>query len=433
MDKKKFDDLTLADTIDFIERDIDAVIVVDANADKYRCVARRGYFTEIIEEAGCYQELLKALFFHFNNSDTPVVEDYHVFVRASGKFSGKYSKRTNIKHNDTLHTIQMTIYPTSQDGMYIFILNELDGSQHLDDTFTSKKVNTIQNTYLFSMYVDLLKDSTNSISIKEMSDEVMHQDIKYSEWRTMIVNTIWPEDQAIFMERTDPDYLRKNLSPGRTSSFDCLMMNLEGKYIWVKLIFSRAETSNPSDFRFVFMVQDINDTAEDLMSTLKRYEELASKDSLTSVYNHGHIETEISNAIDSKRSSDTKASILMLDVDFFKSINDRFGHSVGDVTLVRFVKIITNFLSDRNAVVGRWGGEEFVAVVYDTEPEECVALAEALREKVAAENFDKVERLTCSIGVTHISSDDTATGAFDRVDKAVYEAKSAGRNCVKVR
>lgn len=433
MDKKKFDDLTLADTIDFIERDIDAVIVVDANADKYRCVARRGFFTEIIEETGCYQELIKTLWFHFNNSDTPVVEDYHVFIPTSGKFSGKYSKRINIKHQDIAHTVQMTIYPTSQEGLYIFILNKLDGSQHLDDALTNKKVDTIQNSYLFSMYVDLVKDSTNSISITEMSDEVMHQEIKYSEWRMMIVNMIWPEDQAIFLERTDPDYLRKNLAPGRASSYDCLMMNLEGKYIWVKLIFSRAETSNASDFRFVFMVQDINDTAEELMSTLKRYEELASKDPLTSVFNHGRIETEISNAIDSKKTSDTKASILMLDIDFFKRVNDEFGHSVGDVTLIHFVKVVTGFIGDRNAVVGRWGGEEFVAVIYDTEPVECEALAEALREKVATEAFEKVERLTCSIGVTHISSDDTAATAFDRVDKAVYEAKSAGRNCVKVK
>ena len=67
-----------------------------------------------------------------------------------------------------------------------------------------------------------------------------------------------PDDQQLFLERTDPDYLKSNLMPGRTSSFDCLMQNLEGKYIWVKLIFSRAETNNSEeDFRYVFMMQDI--------------------------------------------------------------------------------------------------------------------------------------------------------------------------------
>lgn len=432
MDSIKFSDITLADTMKFIGQEADAVIAVDSNDDKYRCVSRKGLFTEIIDETGIYTSLIKNLWYHFNNSNTPIVEDYDVFLPTAGKFLGKYSKRINVQHLDVTHIVQMTIYPTPQEGIYIFVLDELDGSQYVDEALTHKKVDTIQNTYLFSMYVDLVKDTTNSISITEISDEVMNQQLKYSEWRLMIVNMIWPDDQAIFLERTDPEYLRKNLAPGRASSYDCLMMNLEGKYIWVKLIFSRAETSNASDFRFVFMVQDINDTAEELMSTLKKYEELASKDPLTSAFNHGRIETEISNAIDGKNTNGAKASMFMMDIDYFKRVNDNYGHSVGDATLVHFVRTVSGFLKERNAVIGRWGGEEFVAVIYDTDEDECIALAEALREAVAAESFETIGSLTCSIGVTHIRPDDTASDAFNRMDKAVYEAKSAGRNCVKI-
>ena len=67
----------------------------------------------------------------------------------------------------------------------------------------------------------------------------------------MIVNVIGKDDQALFMERSDPEYLKKMFTPGRTSSFDCLMQNLEGVYIWVKLIFSRIETGNPDDYKYV--------------------------------------------------------------------------------------------------------------------------------------------------------------------------------------
>jgi len=299
----------------------------------------------------------------------------------------------------------------------------------------AKKVKSIQNTYLFSTYIDIVKDTTNSISITEISDEVMNQQIKYTQWRKMIVNMIWPDDQNLFLERTDPEYLKNNIAPGRTSSFDCLMKNLEGKYIWVKLTFCRSETRNPGDYRFVFMVQDINETAEELMNTLKKYEDLASKDPLTSVYNHGSIETEISNAITAKTDEnadpDAYISIMMLDIDYFKRVNDEFGHSVGDVTLVRFVQIISEIAKERNAVVGRWGGEEFVVVLYDTNEGDSFAFAERLRETVSSSYFANIGKITCSIGMTNICSDDDLNTAFNRMDKAVYLAKSAGRNCVK--
>ncbi len=327
----------------------------------------------------------------------------------------------------------MTIYPIKDhEEMYIFIMDELDKSQYLDETFTDKKVDTIQNTYLFSMYVDLMKDTINSISVTEMSEDVINQQIKYSEWREMIVNMISVEDQAIFNERTEPDYLKKNLAPGHSTSFDCLMKNLEGKYIWVKLIFSRAETKNNDDFRFVFMVQNIHDNYVDLMDTLKKYEDLASKDPLTSIYNRGRIETEINNAIEIYRKENMEVSLMMLDIDYFKRVNDEFGHSVGDNTLVHFVEVVSDFLKDHNAVMGRWGGEEFVVVFYETNISQIISYAEALREKVSGELFSRVGSITCSIGVTAITENDDLYLAFDRIDKAVYEAKSAGRNCVKM-
>ena len=427
-----FENCTLENVVAFVTEEVDSIIVVDGKNDRYKTIVRKGVFVDFIEEQGLYKDLIAKLWYHFNNSSTGVVEDYHVFIPTSGKFIGKYSKRLNIECHGVPHVIQMTIYPTAQEDIYIFILDELDGSQYVDETLTNNKVKSIQNTYLFSMYVDIVQDTINSISITEISDEVMNQQLKYSEWRMMIVNMIWPDDQALFLQRTSPEYLKKNLAPGKTSSYDCLMMNLEGKYIWVKLIFSRAETNNDEDFRFVFMVQDIHDNTVELMSTLKKYEELASKDTLTSVYNHGRIETEIRNAIESKKRKQQNTSIMMIDIDYFKSVNDRFGHSVGDATLVRFVNTILDIIKARGAVLGRWGGEEFVVVLYDADAENSFNFAEKLRNQVAETDFENVGHITCSIGITQIDINDDFGNAFDRMDKAVYEAKSAGRNCVKV-
>ena len=431
MNTDRISNITFDDAVRYAGQSADAIIVADGKADVYKALARRGFLSEYLNEEGRYLDLIERLWYHFNNSEDKVIEDYHVFIPTAGKFVGKYSKRLNITFNETAHIVQMTIYPMEEEQLYLFVLDELDGSLYIDETLTTKKVSTIQNTYLFSMYVDLVKDTTNSISITEISDEVMNQQLKYTDWRMMIVNMIWPDDKDIFLERTNPEYLKKNLAPGRTTSFDCLMMNLEGKFIWVKLIFSRAETLNPDDFRFEFMVQDIHENAEELMSTLKKYEDLASKDPLTAIYNHGRIETEMFNAIENIKKNGGNVAMMILDIDYFKRVNDEFGHSVGDITLVRFAKVITDFLRDNKAVAGRWGGEEFVAVIYDIDKEAAVNLAEALREKVAAEYFTNIGHITCSIGVTSAGPDDDLNTAFNRMDKAVYAAKSAGRNCVK--
>ena len=431
MSKIDIDNFSYEDSIEYVKNCVDAILIVDGEADRYKTLFKSGIFTDFIDDKGRYKDLIEKLWYHFNNSDETVAEGYHVFMPTSGKFQGKYSKRINISVDDITHIVQMTIYPIEGGETYLFILDELDKSLFVDEELTTKKVAAIQNTYLFSMYIDLVKDTTSSISVTEISDEVMNQQLKYSEWRMMIVNMIDEKDQPLFLERTDPEYLKKNFAPGRTSSFDCLMMNLEGKYIWVKLIFCRAETSNADDFRFVFMVQNIHENSIELLQTLKKYEQLASRDSLTGIFNHGRMETEISNAITMKKAHNNDISLMILDIDFFKHVNDKFGHTTGDVTLVKFTNIVSGYISGRNAVLGRWGGEEFVIVWYDTSSEEAQKSAEEIRSTVAAEKFGNIGQITCSIGVTTLNNADTFDDAFNRMDRALYNAKSSGRNCVK--
>ncbi len=426
-------DFTLKDAAEYIQRGIDAIVLVDADSDSYRTVVKKGLFEDFIDETGSYVALTQKLWFYLKDQqDTEVTEDYQVFIPRFGKFKGKYSRRLKLFKNGTPHSVQMTITPY-EGSYFLLILYELDSSEYMKEFLTNEKVNTIQNTYLFSMYIDLFKDTTSSISITEISDDTMDAEINYSQWRMMIVNMIWPDDKELFLERTDPEYLKKTLLPGRTSSFDCLMKNLEGKYIWVKLTFSRAETNNSKeDFRYVFMVQDINENSMQLMSTLKKYEELASKDTLTDIFNHGRIETELFNAIEIVSRDERNVSMMMFDIDFFKKVNDNFGHAVGDMTLKHFAYILKKYFEKKNAVIGRWGGEEFVAVSYDTNLETAMMYAEEIRSKVETEDFNVAGKVTVSSGVTQIKKEDKFEDAFDRMDKALYQAKSGGRNCVKV-
>lgn len=433
MDLKKIEDYTLDDISEIFKEKVDAVIIIDVELNSYKSVTRKGIFSDIIEDNGNYHDLIEKLWVNLNNSSKRIARDYSVFIPIYGKFYGKYSKRLKLIYENNPHIIQMTVYPLNDNNIYMLIMDELDNSENIQEFLTNEKVNNIQNSFLFSMYVDLIKDTTSSISIAEISDDPMNTyDLKYTNWRKMIVNMIWPEDQPLFLERTDPEYLKRNLAPGRTTSFDSKMQNLEGKFIWVKLILRRSETNNHDDFRFVFMVQDINEDSLELLSTLKKYEDLASKDSLTGVYNHFSIETELNNAIESKKDTERTLSIMMFDIDYFKTINDRFGHSIGDNTLKQFSALICDFLKSYNIKIGRWGGDEFVAVCYDIHATELMNIAENLRTKISETKFDTAGNITCSIGITEINKNDRFQDAFERVDKVMYFAKSSGRNCVKI-
>ncbi len=431
MSERSLEEYSVEEVLGLLKDNVSAVILADAKLNRYRSLIRRNVFTELIDETGEYYDLIHKLWFHMSESNGKITDEYNAFVSYYGDFKGKYSRKVKVfsENSDNSYVVQLMVYPIRESSKYIFVINELD-EESVQEFMTTDKVDTIQSTFLFSMYVDLVQDTTSSISVTEISDEVVNANIKYSEWRMMTVNMIWPEDKEQFLKITDPSYLRENLAPGRTSTFDCLMQNLEGEFIWVKLIFSRAKTTNNEDFRFVFMVQNIHEHSMELMSTLKKYEELALNDPLTGILNHGGIKTEINNAVDNHNRDGITASLMMIDLDFFKAVNDTYGHSAGDLVLKSFADLIRESFADADTSTGRWGGEEFVVVFRGKTCGETADLAEELRKKVENHRFPKAGHLTCSIGVARIKDGDTFEAAFDRVDKTLYSSKESGRNKV---
>ena len=434
MINKTLEDYTAEDLLILLNENVDAIVMVDTTDKKYRAITRRNIFVDLLDETGDYDDLIQKLWFHLGNSQEEITEDYKAFIAYYGEFKGKYSRRLKVflEGNTAPYVIQMNVYPIEGTDKYVFAMDVLDDEEVVEDIMTTRKVNTIQNTYLFSMFVDLVKDSTSSISVTEISEDTIKSSIKYSQWRLMTVNMIWPDDQEQFLKLTDPEYLRANLEQGHTNTFDCMMKNLEGTYIWVKLIFSRVQTLSDKDFKFVFMVQDINDDVTERMATLKKYEELVLVDPLTGLFNHGGIKTEIQNAINIYQNGGDTISLMMIDLDNFKKINDNYGHSVGDATLKALADMLKSFAQDKHASVGRWGGEEFVTVLSGVSDDEALEYAEDLRKTVAAADFGEAGHITCSVGISQLGDDDSFDDLFNRMDKAMYSSKTAGRNRVTV-
>lgn len=159
---------------------------------------------------------------------------------------------------------------------------------------------------------------------------------------------------------------------------------------------------------------------------------LAETDQLTGVWNRRQGERLFAADVAESRRYRTPMSLLMLDLDRFKGVNDAFGHQAGDSVLIELCRRLTANLRASDMLV-RWGGEEFVVVVRHGDLDAAVALAEKLRIIIAATPFPEVGTVTVSIGAAQLGPDDDVYSWLGRADRAMYDAKEAGRNTVRSR
>ena len=163
----------------------------------------------------------------------------------------------------------------------------------------------------------------------------------------------------------------------------------------------------------------------------KKDQYLANHDTLTKIFNRQSFNEKIATDIINQNINTHKSSLLMFDLDFFKRVNDTYGHQVGDNVLIQFTKIITNNIRD-NDVFARWGGEEFVLLLIGTPISTAITVANNLRQRVQEDTFAQVGTITCSVGISKYIIGDSTEEWLSRVDEALYKAKENGRNKVEV-
>ena len=170
-------------------------------------------------------------------------------------------------------------------------------------------------------------------------------------------------------------------------------------------------------------------TSLELDQRNKELGKIAYTDRLTRIYNRWELEHKIKEMIKLRTEDRAPISLIFMDIDHFKQVNDTYGHDVGDMVLRATVALIKENLQPAH-VFGRWGGEEFLYVLPDTELEEAKAFAEMLRRQVEANCYVVVRHVTMSFGVTSIMEADDMDSFVKRADEALYQAKEGGRNRV---
>jgi diguanylate cyclase (GGDEF)-like protein len=168
--------------------------------------------------------------------------------------------------------------------------------------------------------------------------------------------------------------------------------------------------------------------------TQKKLNTLATTDPLTSLLNRRHITFLADKEIQRLNEIDYSISVLLIDIDYFKDINDKFGHKVGYEVLISVAEILKNEIRKQD-LVARWGGEEFSIILPESSADEAKLSAERLRKAFVAFNWHHALgenlSLTISVGVSEFNNTETLSSAIARADRALYRGKAGGRNRVE--
>jgi len=177
---------------------------------------------------------------------------------------------------------------------------------------------------------------------------------------------------------------------------------------------------------YVINFSDISDT----MFEKLQLKEKAIKDQLTNAYNRTFFDSSVHSMIANNEKQNGKTGIILFDIDHFKDVNDNYGHAMGDEVLKTLVEIVERFTRKEDKLI-RWGGEEFVVVMYAKSVEDITRQAEHLRFVIQNHKFDSLPTITCSFGVALHEHDDNIDESIKRADEKLYEAKRGGRNQVR--
>jgi diguanylate cyclase (GGDEF)-like protein len=176
--------------------------------------------------------------------------------------------------------------------------------------------------------------------------------------------------------------------------------------------------------------EKVKERTREIENKNRQLEELVVRDHLTGLYNRTKLDEVLEYVYKRSKRYNTVFGVIMIDIDFFKKVNDTHGHQVGDTVLCEFANLLEEN-SRETDTVGRWGGEEFLIIVENIDKDAILKLAEKLRANVDAYEFSIVKHKTASFGVTIYRSEDEINKIVARADIALYKAKHNGRNRVE--
>ena len=216
---------------------------------------------------------------------------------------------------------------------------------------------------------------------------------------------------------------------GKSWKNELLNRKKDGTTYWASILISPVTNKYTNRF-FIVVMEDISERK----SLQEKLQTLATTDELTGLTNRRHFFEIAKRELARAARYNKPASVLMLDIDYFKQVNDQSGHAAGDILLQKFAQHCLSLIRPQDCL-SRLGGEEFSILLPETNLEQAWILGERLRQSLEHAHFtiapDTTTTITCSIGVAQkLETDENFEALLSRADAALYVAKNNGRNLV---
>lgn len=221
---------------------------------------------------------------------------------------------------------------------------------------------------------------------------------------------------------------------------DYRALTKDGNYVWIRdvvHVVRKEDGSADALIGFMFDITERKQIEEELIRLQKEFRELSYKDGLTGVANRRMFDSVIELEWANARRNNQPLSVILLDIDYFKQYNDHYGHIQGDECLKRVAKALAGVATRSRDFFARFGGEEFVLVLPESDAEAAQRVAERCRnaifkEQIAHDKSDVSQILTISLGIDTVvpTHKDDMLAFIDGVDRRLYQAKQSGRNCI---
>ncbi|MCD6172710.1 MAG: diguanylate cyclase, partial [Sulfurimonas sp.] len=282
------------------------------------------------------------------------------------------------------------------------------------------------------VFETIYNGSKDAIAILDMESNFLQVNPAYIEMTGMSEEELLKTSCTALAAPKDIERLQLALEEvmrvGYVKNFEKDCITKSGKYITINMFISLLH--NPD--RILISGRDVT-ALKKVQNELKL---LASTDPMTKLYNRRQFTESSESILDLSKRNQTDLSVIMIDIDNFKNINDKYGHKVGDEVIITLASILKE-LSRKSDIVSRWGGEEFVILLPETNIDGAFVISEKIRTKV--ENLimniekNKEFKFTISLGVSKVNNKDDLNieASINRADKALYEAKESGKNRVK--
>lgn len=305
-----------------------------------------------------------------------------------------------------------TLWHTSNDNLFI-VKRDADGE------YINEKCNrSLELTFHFR------PNQTDGVALRDLLDETMYQKVasRYDECIEKNKPVTY-EENHYFGTSGDRFWITTILPVKDTQHGIVRILGISREVTPIRNAENMLKEINER------LEREVEERTKELTVALEQMEKLSITDKLTNLYNRYKIEEILQREINRAERYHTCFGLLILDIDDFKNINDRYGHIAGDIVLKEFSTLLKNYARESDSV-GRWGGEEFLIIIPESSKEAIVNVADRLRKLIQGHRFDIAGNITISIGTTLYQKEATIDSLITKADSALYVSKSSGRNSV---